>query len=232
MQHPIVVLATKLLFILVTITLVLLNESSTQAQRSANLQAYTHTESNLNLKFMLGLVGDVETETPIGDVDDDLEPTFGGGLEIDFPLHKYFMLGGMFSFHAWITEEGEEADLDRGYLLDFSIVPKVRYPFEDTILAIYLGVPVGLCIDLVDDDNFTFPGVEVEADVGLGLNVSVLAGVQANLSRSFGLMLELGYTYHSFDHDADTTVFGVSDEIDVDVAMDEFALNIGFYFLI
>jgi hypothetical protein len=201
------------------------------AQYSKSDQAMTMMDTTFNLKFMLGLGGEAEVDYDIDgapalpSVDDDLEPTLGGGLEIDFPLHKFFLLGGMFSFHAWNTDGFEDADFDRSFFLDFSLVPKGRFPFEKTPLAIYLGVPIGFSLDLFDEDNIPFADAEI--DVGLGMNVSVLVGAQVNLASYFGLMLELGYTYHYASHDAE--IPGLSGEIDGE--LEQFALNLGFYFM-
>jgi hypothetical protein len=202
------------------------------AQYSKSDQAMTMMDTTYNLKFMLGLGGESEIDFDgagfLGDLlsgEDDLEPTLGGGLEIDFPLHKFFLLGGMFSFHAWNTDGFDDADFDRSFLLDFSLVPKGRFPFEKTPIAIYLGLPIGFSIDLFDEENIPVPDAEV--DVGIGMNLSVLAGVLLNLTDYFGLMLELGYTYHYFSHDVE--IPGLSSEAEAE--MEQFALNLGFYFM-
>ncbi len=204
------------------------------AQYSKSDQAMTMMDTTFNFKFMLGLAGEAEIDYDIDglpfalpSVDDDLEPTLGGGLEIDFPIHKFFLLGGMFSFHAWNTDGFEDADFDRSFLLDFSLVPKGRFPFEKTPLAIYLGVPIGFSLDLFDEDNI--PIADAEIDVGVGMNVSVLVGAQVNLTSYFGLMLELGYTYHYVSHDAESSTLGLSGEIDGE--LEQFALDLGFYFM-
>lgn len=216
----------------------LISAQPVSAQRSNSDQSATMMDPTFNPKFMLGLGGEAEIDGQVdglpggASVEDDLEPTLGGGFEIDFPLHKYFLLGGMFSFHAWYTDPAEEADFDRNFLLDFSLVPKGRYPFEGSPFAIYLGLPIGFTLDLIDEGSIesAFPVLgPVDVDVGLGMNLSVLVGAQVNLSSFFGLMLELGYTYHYFSHDGELTNLGLGGEAEFE--LEQFALNVGFYFM-
>ncbi len=186
-------------------------------------------DTMVSLKFMLGLAGEVEFEGPavLGFVlegEDDLEPTLGGGIGADLPLHKYFLLGAMFGFHSWIWDGAEDANWDRSFLLDFSLVPKGRYPFKNAPVSLYVGLPVGLCLNLFDEDNVA----PAEVDVGLGLNFSALFGVLLELSDSVGLLAEIGYTLHSFSHDVEPAAGGT---IEVDVFMEQFALNVGVYFM-
>jgi hypothetical protein len=196
-------------------------------------QRATMMKVTYNPKFMLGIGGkaeidfDIDNAPGIADIDSDMEATLGGGLEVDFPVHKYFLLGGLFAFHSWTTDDFEDADYDRSYLLDFSLVPKVRYPFESTPLAIYFSLPIGFSLDLFDDDNT--PGISVDA--GLGMNISALAGVQFNLARSFGLTLELGYTYHFASHSVEASPFGITVEGDSEVDIEQFGLNVGVIFM-
>jgi len=222
------------------------------AQKSASDQSRTMMEPTYNLKFMLGLGGEAEFEGDIDDIppiipplvvrqlldglniDQDLEPTIGAGFEFDYPLHKYFLLGFMFSFLSWNTDPSSDSDVDRSFLLDFSIVPKGRYPFEGSPFAIYVCLPIGFSMDLIDDESleiaFGQTGV-IDADVGVGMNLSVLFGAQVNLESYFGLMMELGYSYHYVSHEGEVSVVGTDLEGETEVEMDQFALNLGFYFM-
>lgn len=216
----------KSFLIIATLAVISLSSQPLQAQARSKRQSNGSMDTMFGLKLMVGLGGEVEIDdVGIASIEDDLEPTFGGGFEVDFPLHRYFLLGGMVSFHSWIWDEASDADLDRSILLDFSVVPKLRYPFKKSVFAITLGVPVGLCVDLLDDD--ILPAAEV--DTGIGFNLSVLIGLQAYLSSSFGLMAELGYTFHSFSHEVE--FMAEQPVIEADAEMGQFALNIGFYFM-
>ncbi|MBN1655302.1 MAG: hypothetical protein JXA30_16165 [Deltaproteobacteria bacterium] len=221
-----------------TCAIALIAVQPVHAQRDSSDQSATMMDTSYNLKFMLGLAGEAEIEGEVdglpggASVDDDLEPTLGGGFEVDFPLHEYFLLGGMFSFHAWITDTGDDLDIDRNYLLDFSLVPKGRYPFKGSPFAIYLGLPIGFTLGFFDEENAeaAFPLLgSADVDVGFGMNLSVLVGAQVNLASSFGLMFEIGYTYRYCSYDGELTDLGLSGEAEIET--EQLALNLGFYFM-
>jgi hypothetical protein len=214
------------MFFAITFGSVLFFAPTIHAQNDNSDQGATMMDITYNPKFMLGLGGSAETDLDINGPlptvhsDDDMEPSLGAGFEVDFPLHKYFLLGGMFSFHSWITDVLDDATGDRNYMFDFSLVPKARFPFEKTPVAIYLALPIGFSLDSYDEDN-----APVDVDVGYGMNLSVLVGAQVNLTSYFGLMLELGYSYHYFSHD----ISNPGGEAEGD--LHQFQLNVGVYFM-
>jgi hypothetical protein len=211
------------------------------AKSDATDQSQTMMDMTYNFKFMLGLAGELQAEgqDEIGGApssENDLEPILGGGFEVDFPLHEYFLLGSIFSFHTWDTTVAWDLGIERDFLLDLSVVPKGRYVFKGSPFAVYLGLPIGFSLGLVKDENMesVFPlwstdGLNV--DVGLGMNLSVLAGAQMNLASYFGLMLELGYTFHYIWHDVeiDNRRNVLNGEIESDIQ--QLAINVGFYFM-
>lgn len=194
------------------------------------------------LKLMLGLGGTVSTGganvtvagatiSGNGSASDNLRPTFGGGVQYMHPLHRYFALGGVLAAQSWQSRAGDDANASRNLMFDLSIVPQGRLPISDSI-ELYLALPIGLSLDAWNEASVSAAGVTVNADHALGLNLSLLAGARFALSKSVGLLLELGYTMHSFSHDVHVqipNVLGVT-VASVDLTLEQVALNFGVFF--
>jgi len=170
------------------------------------------------IKLALGVGGSTGLETSAAGLTvsgkDDLEPSIGLAGAYMHPLHRYFVLGGQLGFLSWQTQSGDNANLNRNWLLDLTLVPAGRLPLTDDI-ELSLGIPVGLAVDFWGDDRISagVGGINVVAgDVGtgLGFTIGVMLGARFALSKSIGLVVELGYVAHDFSHTVDTTVAGLA----------------------
>jgi hypothetical protein len=194
------------------------------------------------LKLMLGLGGSTSRGANInvngatlngvnGAASDNLRPTFGGGVQYMHPLHRYFALGGVFAIQSWQSRGGDTANASRNLMFDLSVAPQGRLPIGDSV-ELYLALPLGLSFDFWNEVSVAAAGVSVKADPALGFNLSLLAGARVALSKSVGLLAELGYTMHSFSHDVHVDVPNVIsvDAASIDLTLEQLALNFGVFF--
>jgi hypothetical protein len=208
-------------------------------------QAPSRDDSYFAAKLMLGVGGTAGTSggnvaglTVNASASDDLEPTYGVGAQLMHPLHRYFVLGGLFAVQSWQSNAGDNANAARNTLLDLSLVPQGRLPITHEI-ELYLALPLGLSLDFLNEIS-AYAGalgasVAVSADPAVGFNLGLLFGVRFALAKSFGLLAELGYTRHGFSHDLKGQVSipviataGVSTNIDY--TLQQVALNLGVFF--
>ena len=164
--------------------------------------------SGLELKLggQFGLSGKMRGKDKLGNqsskTKSDMEATLGVALELAYPVHRYVVVGGQFAYGAWNTEGFDDLDLDRSHLIDISAVLKVRYPFASDRAEVYLRIPIGASIVVMSDDHGkTFQAqngaaTKLEAQTGVGMNFSVLAGFQYRFSQYIGAYLEMGMVYH------------------------------------
>jgi hypothetical protein len=183
-------------------------------------------------KLQLGIAGEVEIETAAGSGEDDLELSWGAAVQYMARLHKHFALGGLLGFESWQSEGRDDADLDRNLLFDLAVVPQGVFPVGED-LELYLALGIGLSLDTIGDDQINIGGtlVSAEIDSALGLAVLPVLGVRFAVSRDIGLLAELGYSLHSYEHEIDATVIAVGGgSTDFDVELGELALNFGVTF--
>jgi len=177
-------------------------------------------------KLMLGFGGEAEIEADdLGGADgqDDMEMTYGLGFAYMHPLHEHFALGGQLAFLSWTTEFLEDIDADRSVMLDLSVVPQGKYAVRNNI-ELYASLPLGLTFDFFGEDDWF--GAEVGG--GVGFNLALMLGVRVAIDDSWGLLGELGYAYHAFSHTLEVPV--TSTEIDLDISMGQFGINLGGWF--
>ena len=190
------------------------------------------------IKLAVGVQGSVDVDSTVAGVtvsaNDDLEPSFGAGMAYMHPLHRYFVLGGQLSLLSWQTQSRDNANLDRNLLADLTVVPQGRLPVSDDI-ELTLGLPLGLALDFWGDDQVAV-GVGgasvVTGDVGpgVGFTFGLMLGARFAVSRSVGLLVELGYVAHNFTHTVDTTVGPLTNSTDVDFAAGQPLLQVGVSF--
>jgi hypothetical protein len=199
---------------------------------SANAQESSLERSYFAAKLQLGVAGELEIETAAGSGEDDLELSFGAAGQYMARLHKHFALGGLLGLMSWQSDGREDADLDRNLLFDLAIVPQGIFPVGDD-LELYLALGIGLSLDIIGDDQLNVGGalVSAEIDSALGLAVLPVLGVRFAVSRDVGLLAELGYALHSYEHEVDASVgAAVGASADFDVELGELALNFGVTF--
>ena len=173
-------------------------------------------------KLMLGLGGDVELD-PDGttvNFEDDLEVTWGVGVHFLYPVIKWFAIGGQIAVQSWTPDTADDSNV----LLDIVALPAGLLPLADKV-QLYASVPIGISLDFWGDD----PAVG-DIGTGFGFTVGIMLGAQFALSDSFGLLAELGFVGHGWEHEAEASAVGVTVQNDVEVNISQFALNFGAYF--
>jgi hypothetical protein len=182
------------------------------------------------LRPMFGFGGtariDRVTENP------DLATSYGGAIEIEVPLAPFFSLGGELALLAWTTDgDGQEFDLDRNLLTSISLVPRLRLPFEGDHVhgAMYLGVPVGVSINAMDDTFDPFMNITgADLGTGVGYNVGARVGAQVFFTPRIGLTAELEYRYHAFRHNVNGGI--LVDNSNIDMSIHQLVLQTGVVF--
>ena len=182
-------------------------------------------------KLMLGLGGEVETETPAGTAEDDLELSWGAGLQYMARLHSHFALGALLGFQSWQSDVRDDLDLDRNVLVDFAVVPAGMFAVSGEV-ELYVALGLGLSMDFVGDDEVNEGGALVGADIdeAIGFALLPVIGARFAVSRDVGLLAELGYALHSYEHEAEGTVAGVTATTDFHLSLGQLALNLGVFF--
>lgn len=182
----------------------------------------------LILKGLFGFGGDVRIRGGAIDVPDPgLRTSLGVAVQSEAPLSRYFSFGGLIGA-LWINPEAiEGVTLDRNFLVDINIIPKFRLPFDLGVNhgEFYVGVPGGLTLSFLDRTFEDTLGDDVR--IGLGFNVGVVVGAQFFLTRSFGILGEVGYQYHWIRHTADDPLAGT---FDADLSFGQFVVNAGIVF--
>jgi hypothetical protein len=124
---------------------------------------------------------------------DDLRMTGGIGILVDGVVMPYFGLGGLIRAAFW---EPRDIHNRRSSAIDFSIMPRARYPFARG--EVYLAVPVGLTVQSVPD--WTLGPLRAEFETGVGWNLGVLLGGQALVTERIGIFAHLGGQFRGANH--------------------------------
>jgi len=184
-----------------------------------------YDDATMTLFGALGLLGnvaiDVEatlfmngvTEEDAASDDKDLELAYGGGAQLDVPLHRFFSLAGQLQLTSW-APKGAEGDR-RALFIDVLAAPRLRFPFPlggGSFGVAYLQVPLGL-------GYVSFPG-DTDPSVSPALVVGVSAGFMALLSEHIGLAFELGWLHHSFSVDIEESFATVNGDIRIESKSD------------
>ena len=181
-------------------------------------------DSQWAVKLMLGMGGDVELD-PDGTavtVEDDLEVTVGGGVHFLYPVIKWFAIGGQVALQSWSPDSADDSNL----LLDIVALPAGLLPLTDNV-QLTLSVPIGISFDFIDDDFVGNNLVSAEVGTGVGFTIGIMLGAQFALSDSFGLLAELGFVGHGWEHEVEAAAGPVITSYDVEVNTSQFALNLG-----
>lgn len=149
------------------------------------------------------------------DINEATYPTGGFGFHAGYEVWKYIDVGLRVSFLFWQSNNQD------GALIDFSVYGKGKYRFFRDQLEVYLKIPFGATISVLDrSDPYTGGGINLYT--GGGINFGLLPGVSWTFVGHFGAFLETGYMMHWMSHD-----LGASD---CRYTLNEFSLNIGFFY--
>jgi hypothetical protein len=153
----------------------------------------------------------------------DLAVSYGGGLQLDVPLHRHFSIAGLTRILSWTGEDGER----RALFVDFLAAPRLRFPFElspGSLGVFFLQVPIGASyVDLPRDND---------ASVSAAFAVGVSTGFMALLSEHFGVSIELGWMHRAFSVEQEEEIstpagfFSADVETDLTMAQPFFQLGL------
>lgn len=179
---------------------------------------------DLGLKGAFGFAGDTDLEfSQLGDFNLDLKPTAGFAVYATWEVLRYLDVGGMFACGFW-KDDTNDASNDRNTIIDIDLLIKGKIPFLDDALHLYLALPVGLSINVPASD---LDKVYERVDTGVGVNLSVLAGVSWVFWKGLGAFVELGYMFHYSRQDIKPFIFP---ENDVEGYSHEMAFNFGLFY--
>lgn len=169
--------------------------------------------SHSMLGFHLGFPAKLERDGQ----EQNLATTLGFNLRNDVPIAEYVLVGPLLQFGAWSPDITPEPG--NNYYVDLSLLLRLRAPLTTSKLnyQIWIGMPVGVTVDILGDD------VADKSKVGFGWNIGALFGGAAHFSPKFGMFGELGWMQHKVAHDGEAGP-------DLDYALRQFLMNIGFVF--
>lgn len=192
-------------FVLIAVTLGVAPVAHAYDSSQARYQGRSNPNmrSRLSIRGTIGFGGTAKIDQLGGK--QDLTRSYGGALEIDTPIIPLLSLGGEFAALGWRTQPAQSFHFDRNVLMDFSLVPKLRLPFngESVFGAFYVGMPVGLTLDVLDqsyDQALNLAGANVKT--GYGYNIGGRVGLEIFPSPRVGITGEVGYRYHWIHHGA------------------------------
>jgi hypothetical protein len=175
-------------------------------------------------KLMLGFGGGSDVDFNLDSVEEaldneeGLDPSYGIGLAGFNPM-GLFALGGQLALISW-GEDREDAS--RSLFFELSAIPQLNLALA--IVEVYLNVPIGLTVDFADDDAY---GPDRKVHTGLGYHLGFMVGARVGLG-DLGLLAEVGFIHRAFSHEVEDEATMVT--WDVDMELDQAALNIGVYF--
>jgi hypothetical protein len=155
----------------------------------------------LHLRGLVTAGGQASLNVDDNQAEDDLVVGYGGAAEIEFPVGRYISLGAGGTLTAWQADI-EDDDTKRNFVIDVDFVPRVRLPLGDRGRGVlYLGVPIGLAIDIPSDDYAdAVEGIGGELSNGVGLHVGGRLGGQVFVTRSFGFVGDVGVDFRTMRH--------------------------------
>jgi hypothetical protein len=141
----------------------------------------------LNFHFRAGVLGDHEGNVGSGPtLRGGMDPSFGGGVELEVPLNPSFSLGAAFEAYGWSFE----SDPDRyNVSLDFLFMPRFRIPFgaHPWHAEVYFGLPIGPTVSL-PHERFMANGF----DAGFGVTGGGRVGFRINVNDIVGFFIDAG----------------------------------------
>jgi hypothetical protein len=162
----------------------------------ANAQRRGGADLRLGLGMVVDFAGSVEYDRPGpgNSIDDTPRATPGLRLHLDYDVHRYISIGGLFRLAFWRADDLDDA---RNLLVD--IAARLNGHYDWRSFRFYLALTVGPTIDRLNDDNVG--GLD---NPGMGVAASVTPGAEWWFSRRAGLYLELfGWDGHFFRHGLD-----------------------------
>jgi hypothetical protein len=184
-------------------------------------------DTQVAVKLMLGLGGDVEID-PDGTsftIEDDLDVTWGGGVHILCPVIKWFAIGGQVAVQSWSPDNADDSNV----LLDIVALPAGLLPLTDSV-QLTLSVPLGISLDFVGDDAAGTDVIGAEVTTGFGFTIGIMLGAQFAVSDGFGVLAELGYVGHGWTHEVEASAGPLTTSSEFELNTSQFALNLGVYF--
>lgn len=141
-----------------------------------------------------GIGGTIEGDRPPFDGEVDLATTYGGHVGVDAVVFRFFAIGGEVRAAAFNTEDAEERNVDRSFLVDLDVKPRLRIPFVHERFELYFSTPVGLTIPVLSDDI----SADGRVDGKVGWNLGIGGGMTFFITHHFGLNLEPMYVMRWF----------------------------------
>jgi hypothetical protein len=202
---------------------------------TAPAEAQVAGKLEVGISGMLGVGDKGKVDGSAGGVqvsqEDDLDPSGGFGIHALYTVLPFLDgggldLGGRVAFLWWQAEDAVAPGVpiaDHGTLIDISLMAKPRMRFLDERLEVYLKVPLGLTISVLED----LPNV-TKGRTGAGVNFGLLPGVSWTFVQHWVLFLDLGYALHWMRHEGESkanplfTVSGTQE-----YTAHEFAMNLG-----
>jgi len=150
----------------------------------------------LGIGMVVDFAGGVEYDPPGfgNNYDDTPRATPGLRLHLDYDVHRYISIGGMFRLAFW---RADDLDDGRNLLVDIAARLNGHYDWRD--FRFYGAFAVGPTINRLNDDN-----VEDLDNPGMGVTASITPGAEWWFSRRAGLYMELfGWDGHFIRHGND-----------------------------
>ena len=141
-----------------------------------------------------GIGGSLEGDRFPFDGEYDLATTYGGHVGVDAVVFRFFAIGGEVRAAAFNTEEAERRNIDRSFLVDIDVKPRLRIPFARQRFELYFSTPVGLTIPVLSDDI----SADGRVDGKPGWNLGLGGGMTFFFTEHFGLNLEPMYVMRWF----------------------------------
>lgn len=175
---------------------------------------YEDDRARIGGHFALAMLGDAETRAGNVEGDASLDPTLGGALRVEVPVHDYVVLGGWFEVLAF---EWDGPGAEREAVFNFDLLVRGRYPIEinaSTGLEPYLQLNVGPTIAVlpIAGDDEAWPG----------WNLGITAGAALLLDPA-GFFFEMGWRLHQVFNEQ-STILG---DVDLEVLTNQLAMQLG-----
>lgn len=145
----------------------------------------------IGFHFRLGVGGDLEGRGGSGSRQQrGMEPSYGGGVELEVPINTHFSLGGAFEAYGWTVGSAHDT---YNVGLDFLLMPRLRIPFgaHPWHLEVYFGLPIGPTVSL-PSARFSGAMASGELSTGLGFTGGGRVGFRLNVNDVVGLFTDVG----------------------------------------
>lgn len=131
-----------------------------------------------------------------------LQPSFGIGLQLDFPVHRYFALGTRADIGFWNTKKLAAAGYGRSAYADIALNLRVRVPILRDRAEVYLALPIGFSLSLLND--------VLSTTTGKGWVLGTHLGIKVYAKPSWGFLCEAGWARHAWTqrHDPNKEIEG------------------------